>query len=215
MTHAIDRYGSAVLPVQVRDLAARTEATQATEKEPHLLTGKNNFWGEDGFTFSDLIDAVNPLNHIPGAAGLFASEDAPVSRVSVASRLIGGALLGGPVGFFASLVNAVFEQETGKGAAETMVAALLGDSPAPTQMALAAPDMPVEMAALTPLGDKVSDYRLPATVEQIVASSEKRAFDTDRAVLDLYGASPASAHKSYQNAQLRPYLRDVNHSQVL
>ncbi len=59
-------------------------------------------------TFDDVLTVINPLNHIPVVSGLRGNP------VSPAVRMVGGALLGGPIGFAASAIDAVFEEATGK-----------------------------------------------------------------------------------------------------
>lgn len=115
--------------------------------EPSETIGQSLF-GKDGLTFGDVLDAVNPLNHIPIVSDLFASvtEHTP----SAASRLVGGALLGGPIGFVASLASVIFEGETGNTPAQAVYAALTSDAPAPTQLAAVTDTQAVELASLSP-----------------------------------------------------------------
>lgn len=80
----------------------------------------SSFWGEDGFTFGDIIDAVNPLKHIPIVSNIY--ENFTESKSSSGSNLIGGALFGGVIGFIASFVNDTFEEITGKDVGGHMLA---------------------------------------------------------------------------------------------
>ena len=171
----------------------------------------NGLFGADGFSFRDVFDAINPLNHIPVVSDLFAS--ATEHTPSPASRLMGSTLLGGPIGFVASLASVIFENATGQTPTQAVAAALTNVPESATVLASndasthapealgsfdnAAPVEPVTVAALT-----TSTLRTPVNV-------------TDAAILDLYGASASSAHASYSRAQLRPYLADVTVSRVL
>src|SRR5690606_8709528 len=60
---------------------------------PGSQTAETAFFGADGLTFGDLVDAINPLNHIPIVSDLM--NDGEASAPSTASNLLGGALLGG------------------------------------------------------------------------------------------------------------------------
>lgn len=191
---------------------ARNEAVP----EPLGDTDQGLF-GKDGLTFGDVLDAVNPLNHIPVVSELFAS--ATGSAPSTASKLAGGALLGGPIGFVASLATVIFEQATGASPVQAVVAALSGeDSPSETQVASVnqaqeevstTTNGAVQLASLSP-----SHSAIAAQVE--ANQMEKAAFSAkEKGVLALYGDSNASAHESYRRAQLRPYLSDVTVSKVL
>jgi hypothetical protein len=171
--------------------------------------GESSFFGEDGLTFRDVLDAVNPLNHIPVISDMLAS--ATGHTASTASRLVGGTLMGGPIGFVASLASVIFESSTGASPAQAVYAALTDEPPASTQLAEASPeaaDTPMELASLAPAG--VSERTPPS----VTPTTSAPLSTSDKAVLDLYGSS-ASAHDSYRKAQMLPYLRDVNRSQVL
>ncbi len=72
----------------------------------------DSFWGEDGFTFSDLLDIINPFQQLPVVSTLY--REATDDGISTAARLAGGALLGGPIGFAVALMNSIIEQTSGK-----------------------------------------------------------------------------------------------------
>jgi len=85
-------------------------------------------WGEDGFTFGDLIDLINPLHHIPGVATLY--RELTGDQISPGTRLIGGSLFGGILRAVSPLINVVVEDSTGKDIGEHVVA-LFSDANAP------------------------------------------------------------------------------------
>jgi hypothetical protein len=68
-------------------------------------------WKADEPRFRDLVDIVNPLNHIPVVSTVYqrVTGDTP----GFMSRLIGGTIYGGPIGLIAGLINGVSEAETG------------------------------------------------------------------------------------------------------
>lgn len=53
-------------------------------------------FGEDGLTFGDLLDVINPLQHIPFLGGLYRKLTG--DTIDPAMRVAGGALFGGPIG---------------------------------------------------------------------------------------------------------------------
>lgn len=67
---------------------------------------------EDGFGFRDLLDTINPLQHLPVIGTIYRAMTG--ETIGAAPRLIGGTLFGGPVGFVTSLFNALVENDTGK-----------------------------------------------------------------------------------------------------
>jgi hypothetical protein len=79
-------------------------------------------WGEDGLTFGDLWDAINPLQHIPVVATLYRAFTG--KAISPASRVLGDTLFGGPIGAAAGVANALLEYGSGKDVGEHVLALL-------------------------------------------------------------------------------------------
>jgi len=80
-------------------------------------------WAEEkGISFFDLIDIINPLQHIPVISTIYRSLTG--DRIGLAPRLIGGALFAGPFGLANAVVTATIEHETGKTPASHVLAAL-------------------------------------------------------------------------------------------
>jgi hypothetical protein len=65
----------------------------------------------EGLTFGDVLDIINPLHHIPVVSTIYrmATED----DIGIGSRLLGGALFGGPLGVLITGITAIFEDVTG------------------------------------------------------------------------------------------------------
>jgi hypothetical protein len=103
----------------INDLAPRARASDATASGEK--TGKPLF-GEDGFTFSDFLDIINPLQHIPIVNTIYRAVTG--DKIDPGSRLAGGGLFGGPIGLVASLVSGMVEESTGKDPGEHALAAL-------------------------------------------------------------------------------------------
>jgi hypothetical protein len=62
-------------------------------------------------SFGDLLDVVNPLQHIPFLGGLYRS--ATGDAISGQARVAGGLLYGGPLGLVSGLFSAAIEQDAG------------------------------------------------------------------------------------------------------
>jgi hypothetical protein len=80
----------------------------------------------EGFSFSDVLDLINPLQHLPVISTLY--RDLTGDEIGAGARVLGGALFGGIPGVVSSLVNVVIEDETGKDFGEHVLA--LFDDPA-------------------------------------------------------------------------------------
>jgi len=87
--------------------------------------GQFQAFGADGFTFLDLLDIVNPLQHIPLISSVY--RDLTGDEIDPASRVIGGTLFGGPVGTLAAMVNVSLEESTGKDMGDHVMAFFGGE----------------------------------------------------------------------------------------
>lgn len=72
--------------------------------------------------FSDLLDFINPLQHIPVVSTLY--RETTGDGISAAARIIGGGIFGGIPGLVASAADAVLEAATGQDAGGIAVSAL-------------------------------------------------------------------------------------------
>jgi len=77
-----------------------------------------SFFGEDGFSFGDLIDIINPLQHIPVVSTLY--RETTGDEISAAPRVMGSTLFFGPLGLAGAVANVVVEENTGMDIGEHM-----------------------------------------------------------------------------------------------
>jgi hypothetical protein len=75
---------------------------------------------EDEYTFGDIIDMINPLQHLPIIGTLYRKFTG--DTIKPMSNIIGGAIFGGPVGAVSSTINVVAKSTTGKDIAENAFA---------------------------------------------------------------------------------------------
>lgn len=107
-----------VLPSERADTAAA-----AREKSQHLSMFAE---GDDSPSFWDLVDVINPLQHIPVVNKIY--QDLTGDKIGVGARLAGSTLFGGPIGLVASAINCAIEAETGKDAGGHLMALFRDDS---------------------------------------------------------------------------------------
>lgn len=131
-----------------------------------------SFFGEDGMTFWDFVDMINPLQHIPVVSTAY--REMTGDDIDPGARLAGGTLYGGPIGFAASAFNVVLEANTGKDVGEHVVAWFEGDE-APAE------DQPVYAENKT--GQSTSAFA--ASFAPQVPESEADAFAAGEASLRL------------------------------
>ncbi len=93
-----------------------------------------SFWGDDGFSFGDILDIINPLQHIPVISTIYRSVTG--DELSAGSRVVGdavfgainGGLIGSAFGVVSAAVNEVLEDKTGMDIGEHVIAMITGDS---------------------------------------------------------------------------------------
>jgi len=101
----------------------------------------DSVWGRDGFGFDDLLDVVNPLQHLPGVSQVYRRLSG--DDIGMLPRIAGGMLFGGPVGAATAMVSAGIEAGTGDGPLAYALAALAAEKAAPP----APPPSPRRVAA--------------------------------------------------------------------
>lgn len=104
-----------------------------TRDENISTPAEKSIWGADGFTFGDILDIINPFQQLPIISTIYRAVTG--DKISPASRMAGGALLGGPIGFLVSALNAGVEAATGDDIGEHMIALIDEKRPADIQMA--------------------------------------------------------------------------------
>ncbi len=83
------------------------------------------FWSSDeGGSFHDVLDTVNPLQHTPVVSTIYRAVTG--DEIGLAPRLIGAAIFGGPLGISLAGMSALFEEASGGNVGEH-VAALFDD----------------------------------------------------------------------------------------
>jgi hypothetical protein len=103
-------------------------------------------WKDGSFSFHDVLDALNPLQHLPIVGTLYrwitGDEPGDVARIA------GDTLYGGPIGFMTGLLSVGLKEETGKDPGETVMAALTGKDDGQVTLGRATP---VPAAAAAPV----------------------------------------------------------------
>lgn len=161
----------------------------------------------EGFTEYDLLDLINPLQHIPFVSTLY--REMTGDSIRPEARLAGGVALGGVLGFVSNLADVVFEQATGKDIGATIVAALVGDAPEAVQLAdagagAATPEGNLPAPAPAP-NQMASSLALPPATPSHANLAALSAMDSQ--ILELYGQSrPKAAAKAYEKTSMMAYL---------
>jgi hypothetical protein len=117
---------------------ADTARTAAAERAKTASGHKElSMFAEEEPSFWDLLDVINPLQHIPVVNDIY--RELTGDQIGVGARLAGGTLFGGPIGLIASAVNCLIEEETGDTLGGHALALFKGDESQPTAIASADP----------------------------------------------------------------------------
>lgn len=109
------------------DATGKTEAALAKETDGESNDGSQ--FGPDGFGFDDFLDIINPLQHIPLVNTAYRALTG--DEIEPGSRLVGGAIFGGPIGFAGALANNIVEDQSGRDIGEHVLAFFTGDEDSP------------------------------------------------------------------------------------
>jgi hypothetical protein len=93
---------------------------------------------DGGFSFDDLLDIVNPLQHIPLVSTLY--RHITGDTIKPLEKIAGDTLYGGLTGLGSSIADFAFQKITGKNLGDTVLAFVLGDDKPATAVAAAMPD---------------------------------------------------------------------------
>ena len=93
------------------DQPARTAGAQPdwirprTTPDGDIMPGEETAAEDSGLGFGDLLDVINPLQHLPVVGTIYRALTG--DTMSEAARMAGGALYGGPFGIIGALANVV------------------------------------------------------------------------------------------------------------
>jgi hypothetical protein len=154
------------------DGVERTEAPSTGRRE----RGRGPEAMEGDLTFEDVLDILNPLQHLPVISHIYRAVSG--DEIKGFAEVAGSAIFGGPIGIITGAFNAMFEDETGESPV-TMVANLLGfgdDKPkleaATLETQLAEAEHNIVTDEETPAQVQVaSSTKIPKTLDAQVASA--------------------------------------------
>lgn len=133
-------------------------------------------FGDDGLTFEDVIDTLNPLHHLPVVSAVYrhltGDQIAPGPRI-LGGALFGGGPLGAAMGAASAVVNLGIEAATGRDIGAHAIALFDGDDAASTQVAQTAQSTHTEIEGLpwleTPVAARAVEG-LPWRVPEVAAA---------------------------------------------
>lgn len=91
---------------------ARSNAADQLSDSPEGRSFSDYMFGKDGFDFTDVLDVINPLQHIPGVGMIYRSLTG--DELGNGARVVGGGLFGGVFGLAGAAIDAVVDAVTGE-----------------------------------------------------------------------------------------------------
>ena len=179
------------------DAAIIATPAPAAPAPPPPASGPS-LWSPGGFGFKDLLDIINPLQHLPiiGSVYRYLTGDEP----SGGARIVGDAIYGGPIGFGVGVVSTLLTDSDGRDLGEKALAAVFGPSSAEaTAVAKANPQpSPNASHAAPPLPQSAAATatRPPATTP-LPADPTRLAAQLYRSPPPQLGAQPASPEQKF------------------
>lgn len=139
------------------------------KRAPEMPADDGYMFGEDGLTFGDMLDIVNPLQHLPVIGAIYRSITG--DEAEPGAKLAGGAIYGGPIGFASAMLNNAIEEHSGDDVLGHMLAMVgLGDESEDTVVD------GVALAEGSPSGPAVAPGTVPVGAEaQLVANAVANA----------------------------------------
>ena len=135
------------LAEQQAQAAARATDTARINapSDDQLITGSIDRNDEaDGLSFGDLLDAINPLQHLPIISALY--REITGDEIKPTARIVGGALFGGPIGAGFAVAEAVLEEVSGADTGGHIMSLLTSEKSPDAPM----PDRPPALVAPAP-----------------------------------------------------------------
>jgi hypothetical protein len=160
-----------------------------------------SLWGSDGLTFGDILDIINPLQHIPIVSTIYRAITG--DDIAAAPKIAGGALFGGVIGLVVSIIDTAIEQITGQDAGEHILA-LLDDADFSGEVLVADEDDgfasdPVEVGEAEFTGGTEAVSGLEQTPGEAAGASEvsEMIIEMDQETTDalIFAAAPARPGK--------------------
>ncbi|MBL4864620.1 MAG: hypothetical protein JKY63_07035 [Rhodobiaceae bacterium] len=126
---------------QAQAAASATDTAKIdTPSDDELITGSIGSSDDtDGLSFDDLLDAINPLQHLPIISTLY--REITGDEIKPAARIVGGAIFGGPVGAGFAIAEAVLEEASGEDTGGHIMALFNGGKPRNTATPDGVPDL--------------------------------------------------------------------------
>ena len=138
---------------------------------PDAAADKSHLWDDKEFGFTDVLAALNPLQHLPIVGPLYRALTG--DTIGNVARVVGDTLYGGPIGLVTGLINVAVAEETGTDIGGHVIALFDSDDDKAAPIDVAA--TPAEVApAAAPPAERPAEPQ-PASVAALATASRPAA----------------------------------------
>lgn len=186
------------------------QAPAPLPEKPDRPASTSKLWQDGEFSFDDVLDIVNPLQHLPVIGTVYRAVTG--DRIGNLARFVGGVLFAGPFGLVSAAIGAAravadiaLKESTGKDFGDTILAALVPEAapaaaePEEAEKRLPAIAFETAGARFFPIDrSRIRSAPLPAALP--VSESASRGTESEIArkmlsALDKYAALERSRHR--------------------
>jgi hypothetical protein len=176
------------------DVAQVSNTPPAAVPQAPAAKDPAHLWKDSSFGFHDLLDIINPLQHIPIVATIYRYLTG--DTIGNVARVAGDTLYGGPIGMAAGVVSAGVEMETGKDIGEHVMAMLTGDEPsASPPPVMTAAKTATEPSAVVPAAAAKPTGGLPLVRPATETDDPRQAFMARSQAMRLQRSGGDSANR--------------------
>jgi hypothetical protein len=195
----------------VSDVAATAALTSPSAPPASQSSGLGrSMWSHGSFSFKDVLDIVNPLQHLPvvGSIYRYLTGDEP----SAGTRIIGDALYGGPIGFGVSAAStALLTGSDGKDVGERLLADVFGSHDSDSDPTVGAPQVATadgQPATPAPMPEWMAAAGTPDGQPRTPAPANQQSAAT-RAAATTAPAKPMAYVPPARSAAAMPAARSI------
>lgn len=172
------------------DVAAAVLPSTASPPSTDAPSSGLSLWSHGSFSFKDLLDIINPLQHLPviGSVYRYLTGDEP----SGGARIVGDALYGGPIGFGVGVVSTLLTDPQGHDLGERALASVFGPSSAETTAVAKAGTVPPQTVAQNTANTGQTAQAVQSASTQIPSIDPTKA-DPTQFLTKLYRSPPETA----------------------
>lgn len=184
-----------LLPKEVGGTASAAAKTSMPDAKPAAQDSDSDWH----VSFGDLLDVVNPLQHLPIVGTLYRAVTH--DQIKTPEKIVGDTLYGGLWGLAGSVADIAFEKLTGHNFGDTVLALVTGPHGDDSPTAVAKADAKPAMSAAMPPGT-VPAPSISMNESALTASLNRVGADSDMTQRALYAYRRATGFQDQSAASL-------------